>query len=85
MRHYPPVIRDPRLPHQIVLFFSGPGGSQIAVSCNCRRVLHSWAPLAMKPRWQPEEVLAVYRLHLPLLSLAEYTEQVRHYQASLLN
>ncbi len=64
----PPVMRDPRLPHQIVIA-SLPGDSHtIYVSCNCRRRPDSnppyYEPLAARRRWADGEAAAVWRAHM---------------------
>lgn len=75
-----PLMRDPSLPHQIVLYFTSIGGNgrsdYIGVSCNCRAIQGpkgggtGHEPLEIRTRWEPEEVLAVYRAHLAEVNAA---------------
>ena len=62
------VMRDPTLPHQIVISYQwGVTGTGIAVSCNCRRVTGTagvYTPFEVRERWEPADLLAVYRAHL---------------------
>ena len=59
------VLRDPALPHQIVIDMVQ-GGPLIYVSCNCRRSpAGGHMPLESRVRWKPGEILAAYRAHLP--------------------
>jgi hypothetical protein len=62
-------MRDPTLPHQIVLNFVtvDDRNGYIGVSCNCRRTGKGGAdyvPFEARLRWEPADVLAVYRAHL---------------------
>lgn len=63
-------MRDPSLPHQIVISLSGGPRNEIYVSCNCRGAVSPkggsirYKPLEARARWDPEDVLAVYRAHL---------------------
>jgi hypothetical protein len=85
--YHPPVLRNRSLPHQIVVFFAGPGGSQIAVSCNCRRIPGAarYEPLSIQPRWEPQEIMAAYRAHLVLGPVPVRGEPGGHYQGSLVD
>lgn len=60
-------VRDPSLPHQIVILLHGNG--KIGVSCNCRYVPHGgrqpYTPFESRRRWEPDEILACYKEHLP--------------------
>ena len=58
----PPVMRDPALPHQIVITFTG--HNMIAVSCNCRRWGVGYSPLATRSRWDDGEAVAVWQAHM---------------------
>jgi hypothetical protein len=72
MRPATVVMRDPTLPHQIVIGYRwGTTGTGISVSCNCRRVPGTggvYAPLEVRERWEPDEILAVYGAHLPAMT-----------------
>jgi hypothetical protein len=63
------MIRDPSLPHQIVIAML-PDTHLIYVSCNCRRGTDilgrasGHEPLESRTRWEPGKILAVYRAHL---------------------
>jgi hypothetical protein len=60
------VIRDPSLPHQIVLNFAGATG-QIYVSCNCLGVragtgqVARWTPIETRRCWDAGDAITVYR------------------------
>jgi len=62
-----PVMRDPRLPHQIVIEHGKSGG--IAISCNCRYTSRGggfYEPIETRPRWGDGEALRVWReFHAP--------------------
>jgi hypothetical protein len=61
-----PLMRDPSLPHQIVLHFTtmNDRSDYIGVSCNCRAKGSGHVPLEARLRWDAEDALAVYRAHL---------------------
>jgi len=58
------TMRDPSLPHQIVIFKLA-SGPDIGVSCNCRAAGGGYQPLEARTRWDADDALAVYRAHLP--------------------
>ena len=72
------LMRDPSLPHQIVLHFttvhmrSGLNcrSDYIGVSCNCRAIkgpkggIKGYEPFEVRTRWDAADALAVYRAHL---------------------
>jgi hypothetical protein len=65
------TMRDPSLPHQIVLNFTTAGGrtGHIAVSCNCRRTATrgtpNYVPLDARLRWDdPAGPMQVWREHM---------------------
>ena len=66
------VMRDPTLPHQIVIGYQWAlTGTGISVSCNCRRWQGTggvYEPLEVRERWEPGELLAVYGAHLPAMT-----------------
>jgi len=71
-RHMTKVtMRDPSLPHQIVINTMPGSTHQIYVSCNCRAVrgahggVTGYQPLEARTRWDAHDALAVYRAHLP--------------------
>lgn len=67
------LMRDPALPHQIVIgYVPGSTTNDIYVSCNCKAERaanggrpHRYEPLESRTRWEPDEILAAYRAHLP--------------------
>jgi hypothetical protein len=65
------LMRDPSLPHQIVIGVTPGVSNLIYVSCNCKAIkrprggLPFYEPLEERTRWEPDEILAVYRAHLP--------------------
>ena len=62
-----PLMRDPSLPHQIVLE-RPKSGAGVAVSCNCRwhpgRGGGWYEPLEVRARWAAGEALRVWREHM---------------------
>lgn len=65
-----PLMRDPSLPHQIVLGTLPSESHKIYVSCNCRRQRTGYEPLEVRTRWDAEDALAIYRAHLAEVSAA---------------
>lgn len=67
-----PLMRDPSLPHQIVLHFTTVDGRSdyIGVSCNCRAKGSGHYPLEARLQWEAEDALAVYRAHLAEVNAA---------------
>jgi hypothetical protein len=66
-------MRDPSLPHQIVLHFTTMDGRSdyIGVSCNCQAKGTGHVPLEARTVWDdPAEVLAAYRAHLAEVNAA---------------
>lgn len=65
------LMRDPSLPHQIVIGYLPGSQHKIYVSCNCRLVHHpsggspGYEPLEVRGRWEAADALAVYHAHLP--------------------
>lgn len=59
-------VRDPALPHQIVMQFKG-GGQRIMVSCNCLATTNRTAsgpacvPIEIRSRWESDEAMGAYR------------------------
>jgi len=74
-----PMMRDPSLPHQIVLRFTlSPDerrSDYIGVSCNCRAVRGPKGGIGYeffeaRPHWDAQDALAVYRAHLAEVNAA---------------
>ncbi len=55
----PPVMRDPSLPHQIILGWIYGETRQMYVSCNCIQF-----PLAIRTRWADGEPQAIWQAHM---------------------
>jgi len=57
------TLRDPTLPHQIVINVRWLlGNTSLYVSCNCRRIAgETYEPLQVREVWEPGEALAVQR------------------------
>src|SRR5437899_702063 len=66
MRPAPVVLRDPLLPHQIVISTRwGPGRTWLYVSCNCLRIAGEvYEPLEVRELWEPGEAAKVWRKHM---------------------
>jgi hypothetical protein len=70
-RYYPSavVLRDPSLPHQIVIS-NVPNRAELYVSCNCRqqppggRRSGLYEPLEIRELWEPGEAQAVWDEHM---------------------
>lgn len=64
------TLRDPALPHQIVIFTIG---KDIAVSCNCLRGIDGTqahcSPLEVRYQWEPDQPMQVWRAHLAAATL----------------
>lgn len=63
-------MRDPSLPHQIVIGYVPGQQHKIYVSCNCRITIppgggsRGYEPFEVRSRWEADDALAVYRAHL---------------------
>ena len=60
-------LRDPDLPHQIVIKFMPANTNLIFVSCNCMRKNQGhggYEPIEARKKWEHPEAMAVWRKHL---------------------
>jgi hypothetical protein len=66
MRPAQVVMRDPTLPHQIVVGVQWQlGGTRLYVSCNCKRIAgEAYEPLDVRDLYEPGDALAVWRAHM---------------------
>jgi hypothetical protein len=62
---YRPLMHDRKADHQIRLTYVN-AAHAIAVSCQCRKIpgRQAFEPLAVQMRWEADEILAVYDIHL---------------------
>jgi hypothetical protein len=64
-------MRDPLLPHQIVIGVHWQlQGTRLYVSCNCRHTGgETYAPLEVRELWEPGDALAVWRRHMTAVAV----------------
>lgn len=70
------TLRDPSLPHQIVIGYVPGSQHRLFVSCNCLAFRRPGAgsvshkPLAIAGRFEPDEPIALWREHMAALGAA---------------